>query len=148
MMTKLDTRYFKCMIDANYLDLVAAKDPSALKINASGVHLELAFSVKRELESPGTPSEVKSIVSNYIYSMEVNLTRPEAQQLEMITKLLKGDANPGKHDADALHLFEAGKYGCRFFITKDRRMLKRVNYIKNLLHVSPIDPMDLANRLD
>jgi hypothetical protein len=39
---------------------------------------------------------------------------------------MRGSARPGKHDADARHLFEAGKY-CSYFITHDERILKRAD---------------------
>ncbi|SFR20253.1 hypothetical protein SAMN04515673_11941 [Poseidonocella sedimentorum] len=47
--------------------------------------------------------------------------------------LLRGNAKPGKHEADADHLFEAGKYGGGYFLTHDKRIHKLVDQIKKII---------------
>jgi hypothetical protein len=38
---------------------------------------------------------------------------------------LKGNSKPGTHSADASHLSEAAETGCCYFITNDKRILKK-----------------------
>ncbi len=45
---------------------------------------------------------------------------------------MQGNAKPGKHEADADHLFEAAKYG-GFFITEDDRVLERAGRLSDVL---------------
>jgi hypothetical protein len=39
--------------------------------------------------------------------------------------IMRGNAEPGKHAADASHLLEAAETGCCYFITEDARILKK-----------------------
>ena len=54
-------------------------------------------------------------------------------RLEDLRKLLRGNAQSDKHDADAEHLFEASKYGGQFFITHDKRILSKSKAINALV---------------
>jgi hypothetical protein len=42
-----------------------------------------------------------------------------------VLAILQGNARPGKHEVDALHLSEAAETGCGYFITHDKRMLDK-----------------------
>jgi hypothetical protein len=71
---------------------------------------------------PNTPADVKQRAMGLIYSMPVQLTAAEVAIHERVRSLIQGNAKPGQHAKDALHLVESAKYGCRF-ITNDRRLL-------------------------
>jgi predicted nucleic acid-binding protein len=42
-----------------------------------------------------------------------------------VAAVLQGNAQPGKHAADASHLSEAAETGCAYFITHDKRILAK-----------------------
>ncbi len=42
-----------------------------------------------------------------------------------VRAILQGNAGPHRHQADASHLSEAAETGCAYFITNDRRILKK-----------------------
>jgi predicted nucleic acid-binding protein len=44
---------------------------------------------------------------------------------QKVRAILQGNAKPGAHAADASHLSEAAETGCGYFITHDKRMLKK-----------------------
>jgi hypothetical protein len=64
----------------------------------------------------------------------------------MIEQELQGNARPGKHAADADHLFEAEKY-CAYFITHDRRILDKAGKMRNLLR-PPLTVVTLIDFLE
>lgn len=146
-MEKLNPKLTHTMIDANFLDLMDQQDPIAMQIDASECVLTLPHSVRSELENPSTPKSVRRLASRYLFSVEVNLTPPEQAKLKVITSHIRGNAESEKHDSDAFHIFEASKYGCRYFITCDQRLTKKANEIFNETQVEPIAPNDFANLL-
>jgi hypothetical protein len=124
----LDPRKVNVLIDANALDpsdghdadvdrLLALKAVGKIKLIASG-------GVREEAQHPPTPPAVRENVSAQIFSLPVSLNEVERRQLAGIRAILQGNAAPGQHDADARHVFEAGKYGGGYFITHDRRINK------------------------
>ncbi len=80
--------------------------------------------VRREVQHPRTPQHVSGPMLSGLYTLPTELTAPERQQLNKIEKALQGNARLGKHADDAKHLFDAGKH-CAYFITHDKRILKR-----------------------
>jgi len=64
--------------------------------------------------------------------MPVALNSDEERRHRIIEQELTGNARPGKHSADADHLFEAAKYG-GYFITHDERVLKRAGRLRDVL---------------
>lgn len=87
--------------------------------------LALPFSVKAELEHPNTPPEIKRAASGMIHILRVELTPNELAIRSKLLILIQENAKPGKHHSDVFHLFQAEKYGGGYFITKDRRLLKK-----------------------
>ena len=76
-----------------------------------------------------------------MYSLPVQRTAQEMELLVKLRTLLQGNSQSTKHDADAEHLFEASKYGGRFFITHDRRILVRKEKVQSL--IGPIEIVSL-----
>jgi len=122
----LDPRRVNVLFDANAFDPPgddAAGVERLLALYAAGkINLIAPGGVRAETRHPHTPAAVREIVATKIYSLPVTLTGPEQQQLACIGAILRGNAAPGKHDADAHHVFEAAKYGGGYFITHDRRI--------------------------
>jgi hypothetical protein len=126
----LDPKFGNNFIDANALDHTGGPEDKAIdKILALAEDgrftLLLPHSVKREIENPNTPSEVRRRASGLIYSIPVNLTAQENATHKKIRHLIQGNSLPGKHDQDAFHLVESAKNGGRHFITNDQRLLKK-----------------------
>jgi hypothetical protein len=79
----------------------------------------------------------------FLYSMEVTLTAPELATHEKLQILIQGNAKSGRHERDAFHLVESAKYGGRYFITKDRRLLKKAPEIWVALRLRVVKPSEL-----
>jgi hypothetical protein len=125
----LDPRICPVAIDANALN----RDGSAhdklvdrlLSLSAAGtIRLLVPKGVREEILDPRTPSHIQEAVLPQVFSYRVGLNAEEQRRHRIITQELQGNAKPGKHEADADHLFEAAKYG-GYFITHDDRILSR-----------------------
>ena len=68
-----------------------------------------------------------------IVTVQSNLTPDEELRRSELRKLLRGGAAAGKHEADADHIFEAAKYGGRYFVTHDKRVLGKKDEIAKII---------------
>jgi hypothetical protein len=109
------------------------------------VTLLLPYSVKAEIEHPSAPAEKKRKAMAFLYSMEVSLTPPELATHERLRMLIQGNAKSGRHHRDAFHLVESAKYGGRYFITKDRRLLKKAPEIWAALRLLVVRPSEFLS---
>jgi hypothetical protein len=137
-MPALDPRRGNNFIDANALDLTGGPEDPAVKeimrLHDEGKFtLDVPHSVKSEIGHRNTPALVKREAAHMIYTIPVQLTGPEQMRLDKVRALIQGNARPGQHDKDAFHLFESAKYGGRFFITNDARLLKKADEIWEIL---------------
>jgi hypothetical protein len=105
------------------------------------LRLLLPHSVRTEIEHPNTPVEVKRRASRLLYTEPVNLTEPERARHNAIRNLIQGNARPGLHDMDAIHLVESAKYG-GYFITSDGRLLKKAGEIRSILGLEIVTPRE------
>ena len=147
----LDPRIGNIHLDANALDRDGStRDKLVNRLlelqEAEEIKITIPGSVRTETAHPHTPSRVNSVMSQQIFTLPVNRTQKEQAELDQIRLVLRGNALSGKHDADAEHLFEASKYGGRYFITHDRRMLNNAAQVKKLLG-SPIAIVTLEDFL-
>ncbi|KWT64140.1 hypothetical protein APY04_3404 [Hyphomicrobium sulfonivorans] len=46
---------------------------------------------------------------------------------------MQGNAAPGRHAADASHISEASETGCAYFITNDKRILRKRDELASVL---------------
>ncbi len=74
------------------------------------IQLILVHSVKKEVDFPNTPSEVKREAQGMIFTMPTNLTSPESARLATVLTIMTGNGKREKCEADANHVFMAGKY--------------------------------------
>jgi hypothetical protein len=103
-----------------------------LKLGAEGkIRLIAPQGVRREIEDPRTPRHVQDAILPQIFTIPTGLTVQEQDRRRKIEAVLQGNAKPGKHAADAAHVFEAAKY-CGYFITHDERVLKRAGSYREL----------------
>jgi hypothetical protein len=61
---------------------------------------------------------------------------------------MRGNAAPGKHDADAFHVFEAAKYGGRHLTTNDKRILSKKAEISELAGIDVVTPTEFLEHYD
>jgi predicted nucleic acid-binding protein len=141
-------RYGNNFIDANVLvDRTGGPEDVAvdmiLRLHEEGAFtLLLPYSVKAEIEHPNTPTDVKRKALQLNYSIPVQLTAQELETHDRIRTLIRGNARPGQHDDDAFHLVESAKYGGRYFLTNDRRLLDKAPEIWEMLLIRTIKPSD------
>ncbi len=136
----LDPRRCNVAIDANALNRDgSAHDTSVdrlLNLWSDGtIKLITPKGVRLEALDPRAPAHLQAAVTPMIFAYRVGLNSEEQQRRRMIEQELQGNAQPGKHTADADHLFEAEKY-CAYFITHDRRILDKAGKMRNLLRPS------------
>ena len=125
----LDPRKVNVAIDGNALN----RDGSArdalvdrlLELSDTGrVNLIVPKGVRAEILDPCTPTHKQEAALPRIFSIAVGLNSDEERRHRVIEQELQGNAKPGKHAADADHLFEASKYG-GYFVTHDQRILRK-----------------------
>ncbi len=124
----LDPKRCPVAIDANVLD----RDDSSrtqlvdrlLRLWATRtINLVVPKGVRLEIQHPNTPADVQEAMLPQIFTLPVGLNLDEQRRKLIFEQELQGNAQPGKHTADADHLFEAAKYG-GYFITHDQRIHK------------------------
>jgi hypothetical protein len=134
----LDPRICNIHLDANAVDRDGGPRDSLvdrmLGLRQAGkINFVVPGSVRGEVQHPNTPHGVRSTMLPEIFSLPVGRTTGEHDTLRKVRALLQGNATPGRHDADGLHLCEATKYGGGYFITHDARMLKKRDELRPLL---------------
>jgi hypothetical protein len=125
----LDPRRVNVCVDANALD--PADDERDEQVerfqllqSANVFRVIVPRGVRAELTNPHTPKPVRDGLLPEIFSLPTGHTSAETMLSLKLRAILQGNAQSGKHDADAGHLFEAAKYG-GYFITHDGRILKK-----------------------
>ncbi len=104
-----------------------------LALSAAGtINLIVPKRVRQEIVNPSTPAYVQEAALPKIFTIGVSLNSDEHRRKRIIAQELQGNAKPGKHEADADHLFEAAKY-CGYFITHDDRILTRAGRLGEVL---------------
>jgi len=138
--------------DANIADHIKALDRSAvvriLQLNEEGdINLIVPQSVRQELLRSATPSVVRSVAFEHIFTMSPLTSEEQAEQRTFI-EALRGDAKPENIDCDLKHVWDAAKHGGRFFLTVDRRLLKRADKIFEHKLICVLTPEDFVTQID
>lgn len=146
----LDPRICPVAIDANALDRDgSARDNLVARLlglsSAGTISLIVPKWVREEIQNPRTPAHVQEAALPQLFTIPVGLNSDEQRRKRIIQQQLQGNARPGKHMADADHLFEAAKYG-GYFITHDQRILTRAGRLREVLPPS-LTVMTLADFL-
>jgi hypothetical protein len=133
----LDPRICPIAIDANALNRDGSDHDNLvdrlLGLSSAGtIRLFLPKRVREEILHPRTPTHIQKAAGLQIFTIGVGLNSDEQRRHRIITQELEGNAKPGKHEADADHLFEAAKYG-GYFITHDDRILTRAGRLGDVL---------------
>jgi predicted nucleic acid-binding protein len=61
---------------------------------------------------------------------------------------MQGNAEPGKHVKDASHLADAAAWLAAYFVTCDRRILRKADQIASELDVRVVTPSELITIYD
>jgi predicted nucleic acid-binding protein len=113
-----------CAFDPKYTPEHEAAERIRNLCSDNHINIVIAHSVAKEIEHPNTPNDVKKEAVKMLFSLEVELTQEEQQRLNKIHSILTGNGEPENYQADAQHIFEAGKY-VGYFITTDGRILRK-----------------------
>jgi hypothetical protein len=133
----LDPRICPVAIDANALNRDGGEHDDLvdrlLGLSSAGtIRLLLPKRVREEILNARTPTHIQKAALPQIFTISVGLNSDEQRRHRIIVQELRGNAKPGKHEADADHLFEAAKYG-GYFITHDDRILTRAGRLGDVL---------------
>ena len=131
-----------CAFDPKY----APEEQAAQEIKAIGdqgvVVLQLTPSNQKELEHSNTPEYVRQEARSMIFTVETGLTPNEQRTRMEIHRVLTGkNGKPEKYEADARHVFEAGKY-CGYFITTDKRILDKRGELHKVCAATIVTPSE------
>jgi hypothetical protein len=126
----LDPRKANIGLDANALNRNGTDQDRLVERFCQLVHdrvlkIVVAGGVRNEIQNPRTPSHKKAAILPRIFNLRPGLTESQHAQRRRVRIILQGNARPNKHAADASHLCEAAETGCSYFITHDRRILRR-----------------------
>jgi hypothetical protein len=128
--------------DSMVVNFAASGHNVAVETVLESEHVQclLPHSVCTEASRPESPAGVRAAVSRFLYSLRVSLTQPERADMQRFVAAHRGDTSPQNIDDDLSHVWETAKYGGRFFVTTDRRLLKRADAVfayKGVMLVTP-----------
>lgn len=136
MRSPLDPRFVNICLDNNALQPPTSGVADARRFQelreADMFQVVVPHGVVNEAKHPSTPASAQTALTSGIFTVPTPLTEGERRLRTAIVDELRGNAKPGKHEADANHLFEACKYG-GYFITHDTRVLTRAGKLATLL---------------
>ncbi len=96
--------------------------------------------MREEVQNPNTPGAVKTAILPRVFDPKPSLTKSAADRpLLRSIDPARVNARPGKHSADASHISEAAETGCAYFITHDKRILKKKRELSEVLPPSSAD---------
>jgi len=150
--------YFpKIFFDANSFyppqekEKIAMTELEKIIYRTEDITLEIPYSVRNELSK--APKWIQTKISQSIYTLPRNLVDEEKKTQREILLLLFGTLQnlKGNQINDAIHIFEAQKYGCRYFVTLDKKHIlsKRTDIEKrfNLKIVTPSECLEIVKKL-
>jgi hypothetical protein len=134
----LDPRITNIAIDANALDRDGTPRDALVdrfqSLTAAGrLTVVVAGGVRDEVLHPHTPADVRDAVLSQIFNLRPGLIASQHDDRRRVAGILRGNARSDQHAADASHLSEAAETGCAYFITHDKRMLKKRDELRRVL---------------
>ena len=134
----LDPRKANIGLDANALNRNGTDQDRLVERFCQLVHdrvlrVVVAGGVRNEIQNPKTPAHKKAAILPRIFNLRPGLTESQHAQRRRVRIILQGNARPNKHAADASHLCEAAETGCSYFITRDRRILRKRSELHEVL---------------
>ena len=142
MRGKIDPRICNIAVDANVYDTDGTTRDLLVarfrRLSQLGGPLSVVVSggVREEARHPGTPGHVRDDVMGKIYNLRPAPNTEQRSVRRAVRAVLQGNAQPGKHAADASHLCEAAETGCAYFITEDKRVLAKRQKLEAYLRLT------------
>lgn len=130
-----------CAFDPKYAPEDAASTEIFRLHREHNLGLEIAHSTLKEAEHPNTPAWVRTEAQELVYTIPTTLTPNEVNYLHRIQTILTGNGKAEKMLQDAMHVFEAQKYGS-YFITTDSRILKKADELRREVFVVILKPSE------
>ena len=126
----LDPQICNVACDANAVDCDGSERDSLVdrfRALASMGRLSVVVpgGVREEVQHPRTPAEVKDAVLPRIFNLRPGLIDSQRDGRRRVAAVLHGNAQPGKHAADASHLSGAAEMSCAYLITHDKWILAK-----------------------
>jgi predicted nucleic acid-binding protein len=139
-------------IDTNIVHHVATETWEPIRhiielYRADKIRLIIPYSVHTELLRSTTPTEVHAAAQDFIFTIPVGLTTEERKERDRLIELAKGNAELKNIVPDLLHVAEAAKYG-GYFITLDKRLLKRESAIFDVMGIEVVTPKRFIEQVD
>lgn len=125
----VDAQFFDAHIDP--LQRWAADQLLELSDEPDGICLLVSHSVAAELAHPSTPPATQLKARGALVTEDRG--HHDARRADAVRAILRGNAKPGKHDADAAHLIDAAHWQAGYFVTLDARILARSSQILDAL---------------
>lgn len=127
MVGSIDPRYGNVLLDANALEPVDSRRTPAIEefrhhVERLDLSLVVPSGVRAEISHPRTPTWVRDAMPE-VFVIPTATTDDERRLRDDLRQVIRGQAAEGRHDRDADHIFDAQKYGGRYFITHDTRLL-------------------------
>ena len=126
-------------VDANALDLDGSgRDALVARLRhlaaAGRLRLFVPGGVAAEMRHPHAPEAVRA-APEAAAPLPAHRPLSARQHIDRIRvrAVMRGDGRPGKHDADAAHLSEAAEAGCRAFLTRDGKILRKRDILRGAL---------------
>jgi hypothetical protein len=85
--------------------------------------IAVPYSVRAELDHPNTPPEVRRRSARLPFTFDTGLGDP--RRLQLAKQIMRGNAQSGKHDADASHVYDAVAWQADYFVTCDARVHRK-----------------------
>ncbi len=106
----------------------------------------LMHSVVSEIKNPNTPDWIQEIEPRSRKTVKLGLIDSEQETLKDIQRIIVGNGNLEKREADCFHIFEAQKYGgC--FVTSDVGIYKHSDAIKQGYGLNIVKPSEFLELL-
>jgi len=150
----IDPFYTNTFLDSNLFNEIAeGTNPAVVEIlrlykEGGGIQLLFPYSVQDELKAPNTPEVVRKAATQFVFTEKVTLTDPERKTYEKLLADASGDAEPANIARDLFHVFESAKYGGGHFVTRDKRLLKRIDAISELLQLELATPETFLEKVE
>lgn len=120
-------RFAGVRVDNNFFDPSLPPDELAAADKLLDLSGEIAIAtphtVRRELEDPRTPYETRERASRLPFTLDTGMGNRE--RLRLVQTVMRGNATDGRHDADAAHLYHTALWQASYFVTCDRRLLRK-----------------------
>jgi hypothetical protein len=125
-------------VDANALDRDgsprdALVDAFRAEVAAGRLRLFVPAGVLAEMRDPGAPAAVRAAAADLPSRRATPPTARQHIDRIRVRAIMRGDGRPGKHDADASHLSEAAEAGCHAFLTRDGKILRKRDILRQAL---------------